>query len=81
MKLYTETGKVMTSKEYGIDYRAIIDHLGPCPGDRVEYHIDHIRPLCDFDLNDPCQVQEAMSPENFQWLLADDNLAKGRKAA
>lgn len=70
-------GKEMTSNEYGIDYIAIIEHLGPCPGDRSEYHIDHIRPLCSFDLTSHDQVREAFSPKNHQWLTAKDNMFKG----
>lgn len=31
-QMFTETGKIMNSRSYGIDYNSIIAHLGPCPG-------------------------------------------------
>lgn len=76
---YTLTGKVRTSKDYGIDYDAIIHHLGPCPGNRDDYHIDHIIALSRFDLNDPLQVKEAFAPSNHQWLTIAENIKKGNK--
>lgn len=75
-KRYAEGGKAGTSREYGIDYAAIITHLGPCPGNPREYHVDHIRPLALFDLDDPAQVRAAFAPGNHQWLRAADNLRK-----
>lgn len=78
-KLYSKTGKCGSSKKYGIDYQAIIEHLGLCPGDRNEYHIDHIRPLCSFDFDDLEQIKQAFAPENHQWLTAEENLKKGKK--
>jgi len=80
MRAYTRTGKVKTSKEYGISYAAILAHLGPCPGAREAWHIDHVRPLRSFDLSDSEQVRKAMCPENFQWLPAKVNLAKKDRA-
>jgi len=41
--------------------------------------VDHIKPLCTFDLIDPIQIKEASVPENHQWLLATENLQKGGK--
>lgn len=76
---FSATGKCKRSDEYGIDYQAIIEHLGPCPGEADQYHIDHIRPLCRFDMNDLRQIQEAFSPENHQWLQSTENLRKGSK--
>ena len=73
---YNKFGKIMTSKEYGIDYKLIIEHLKPFPKDRNLYHIDHIKPLCAFDLTNPEEVKKAMAPDNFRWLLAKDNLHK-----
>jgi len=75
---YSTTGKTKPSGEF-INYEGVINHLGPCPGDRADYHIDHIRPLCSFDFNDEDQIREAFAPENHQWLLAKDNLKKGGK--
>lgn len=54
-------------------------NLGPRPGSGQEWHIDHIRPLASFDLDDSEQVRQAFAPENHQWLPAKDNLSKGAK--
>lgn len=78
---HTETGKSRTSREYGIDYAAIIAHLGPCPGDRSLYEVDHVRPLASFDLTDPDEVREAFAPKNHQWLPAIVNRRKGAKVS
>ncbi len=72
---YSTKGKVKPSREYGIDYEAIFEHLGPCPGNGWE--IDHIIPLSLFDFNDPEQVKKAFAPENHQWLPKIDNIRKG----
>ena len=76
-KEYVNSGKVMTHKD--IDYDAIIDYLGECPGDRSKYHIDHIFPLVAFDLTNEEDFKVACHPKNHQWLLAKDNLTKQAK--
>ena len=58
------------------DYAGIIAQLGPCPGPRREYHIDHIRPLASFNLEDQTHLRQAFAPENHQWLTATENLRK-----
>lgn len=78
-KIFSTNGKTMPSDEYGIDYAAIISHLGECPGSQREWHIDHIRPLALFDFSDPEQIKLAFSPSNHQWLPAKDNLIKGSR--
>jgi vacuolar-type H+-ATPase subunit H len=78
-KRYSRNGKTRISKDYGIDYDAIFRHIGPCPGAIKDYHIDHIRPLCIFDFDDPEQVKLAFAPENHQWLPKEENLAKHSK--
>jgi len=75
---YTRTGKTRPSREYGINYKKIIDHLKPFPKDKHLYHIDHIKPLFSFNLNNPDEVRQAFAPENHQWLLAERNLTKGK---
>jgi hypothetical protein len=72
-------GKIQPSRKYGIDYQAIFAHLGPCPGERNAFHIDHIIPLVLFDFDDPKQVAAAFAPENHQWLSVDANLSKNAK--
>ena len=71
--------KTLTVAGYGIDVPAIAAHLGPCPGAASDWHIDHIKPLCTFDLSDPVQVRRAFSPRNHQWLTAFDNRVKSGK--
>lgn len=78
-KVFSKNGKIKKSSEYGIDYQAIFEYIGPCPGKKEEYHIDHIFPLSAFDFDDPIQVKIAFSPENHRWLKAKDNLRKGSK--
>lgn len=77
--MFSKNGKICSSKKYGIDYEEIIKHLGPCPGNRNEYHIDHIFPLSAFDLDNPLHVKIAFAPENHQWLKAKENLIKNDK--
>jgi len=70
-------GKITSSSKYDIDWKAVINQLLPFPKERSNYHVDHIKPLCSFDLTDPQQIKQAFAPENHQWLLAKDNLKKG----
>lgn len=77
MRLYSTTGKIMSSKKYGIDFKAIIEHLRKKPNDGNIYEADHIIPLCKFNHNDPEQVKKAWAPENFQWLTREINQWKG----
>jgi hypothetical protein len=74
---FTKTGKIKHADEYGINYEAIIKQLGPYPGPRENYHIDHIFPLIAFDLNNPIHIRAAFAPENHQWLTVNENLSKG----
>ena len=67
----------MPSKKYGINYKAIIEHLKPFPENISEFHIDHIKPLCSFNLEDPEEIKIAFAPENHQWLTIQENLSKG----
>lgn len=75
-------GKTQSSKKYGIDYKAIIEHLKPFPENIKLYHIDHILPLCSFKfINsdgsiDFEEIKKAFAPQNHQWLLAEENLKK-----
>lgn len=75
-KRYSKNGKVGSSKDYNINWQLIIEYLGPCPGERAEYHIDHIIPLSMFDFDDFKQVELAFAPENHQWLKKEENLRK-----
>ena len=76
---YTQTGKIRKSREYGIDYKAIIQYLKPFPEDFSNYEIDHIKPLCSFDLTNTDEIKQAFAPENHQWLTIKENRSKGGK--
>lgn len=77
LRVYTKTGKIMSSKKYGINFKSIIEHLKPFPQDLSKYHVDHIKPLCSFDLTNPEEVRKSFAPENHQWLTAFENISKG----
>lgn len=72
-------GKKFKASKYGVDYNTIIEHLKPFPENISQYHIDHIKPLCTFNLTDFKEIKEAFAPENHQWLLAQENLQKGSR--
>ncbi len=44
-----------------------------------KWHIDHIKPLCLFNLSDKIELMEACNYNNLQPLWAKDNLQKGKK--
>lgn len=46
---------------------------------RSEWHIDHIRPVASFDLQDPAQQRACFHYSNMQPLWARDNLQKGAR--
>ena len=79
IRIYIEEKRIINSKEFKINYKEIIEHLKPFPKDITKYHIDHIKPLCTFNLNNEEEVKKAFAPENHQWLLAEENLKKGGK--
>lgn len=51
------------------------ENYGKHPG----WQLDHIKPLCSFDLTDPQQASIAFHYTNIQPLWAKDNLVKGTK--
>ena len=79
LKRFSKTGKVKSSCEYGIDFKAIIKHLTPFPKDIKNYHVDHIIPLSLFDFNNPKHINIAFTPGNHQWLTIKENLEKNNK--
>ncbi len=85
LKKYSTTGKIKSLKEYGINMKSIIEHLKPFPKDIENYHIDHICPLVSFNFVNKDgsinleEVKKAWSPENLQWLTAEENIKKGSK--
>ena len=73
-KLMSKNGKTKSCSDYGIDFEAIYNHVGPRP--EGDWHLDHIIPLCKFNLDIPEHVRLAHLPQNLQWLPADENLSK-----
>jgi hypothetical protein len=76
---YSKSGKIMSSKKYGIDWQVIIKSLEPFPSDIENFEIDHIIPLHTFDLTNPKEIIKAFSPSNLQWLSMGENRKKGGK--
>jgi hypothetical protein len=74
---YSDNGKMMSSKRYGINWKEVIEHLKPFPINIEDYEIDHIIPLHTFNLTDIKEVKRAFSPENLQWLTKYENRSKG----
>jgi hypothetical protein len=69
-------GKKVKSRELGINYEKIHQHLGSPPQDGKKYHIDHIKPCCSFDFSNKEQVKSAFAPENLRWLPEKENWKK-----
>ncbi|MFH0806030.1 MAG: hypothetical protein V1901_04095 [Patescibacteria group bacterium] len=44
-----------------------------------EWHIDHIKPCCKFDLSNPKEQKKCFHYTNLQPLWAEENLKKGKK--
>jgi hypothetical protein len=79
LKLYSE-GKKWKASKYGIDWKLSCKKLletKPVDFSERKYHIDHIKPLCSFDLTDIEQIKQAFSTDNLQWLTAEENIRKG----
>lgn len=76
---YTKTGKIMSSKKYGIDWNKVIKGLEPFPKDIKKFEIDHKIPLHSFDLNKHEEIKRAFDPSNLQWLTMEENRRKGGK--
>ncbi len=86
---YTETGKIMTSKQYGISYKAIIEYLEPFPEDylisKSKYHIHHNKPLFTFDFINPDgstnleEVKKAWKPDNLKLVTQEEHKKIHRK--
>lgn len=58
-----ETGEMMTWENHGV----------------WGWHLDHIKPLCSFNLSDPKEVKLANHYTNLQPLWAKENIRKGGK--
>lgn len=79
IRMQVGRGHAIKVHDYGVNWHDVVQHLGPCPGKRENWHVDHVIPLSRFDLTDARQVRLAFAPENHQWLPAAENLKKSQK--
>ena len=73
---YSATGKIRSTRSYGVNFKVIIEYLGNKPNDGYEYHIDHIIPASWFNHNNPLEIKWCWSKDNLQWLRKELNLWK-----
>lgn len=75
-------GAKVAMVQVGCSFEELKRHLeaqfeaGMSWGNYGEWHVDHIRPICSFDLSDPQQQAEANHYTNLQPLWAEDNSKK-----
>lgn len=67
-------GKLYSSKKYGIDFKAIFSKVGARPS--KDYHLDHIIPICVFNLDNPDHPRLLNSPHNLRWISSNENSTK-----
>jgi len=85
LKTYSKEGKIWASSKYGINYKAIIEHLKPFPEDLSNYEIHHVKPLHTFNFINPdgsqnfLAIKEAFSPENHKWVTIEEHKEIHRK--
>lgn len=79
LKIYSKSGKTKILKEYGIDIKSIVEHLGQPPQDGKKYDVDHIFPITAFDLDNPEHIKLCWHPDNLQWLEKSKNCSKGNE--
>tara|TARA_R110002051_G_scaffold322547_1_gene413335 strand:- start:1201 stop:2217 length:1017 start_codon:yes stop_codon:yes gene_type:complete len=88
LSLYTEKGKVQSSRSYGLDYSKCINKLSKDAKEMgytleeiksMDYHVDHIIPMSIYNLEDTNEVKKCCNPENMRWLKSNDNIVKGNK--
>jgi len=83
LKNNQKTGSAV--KDLGCSIEELKNHLenlfqeGMSWDNRSEWHIDHIKPLASFDLNNRVELLKACHYTNLQPLWAKDNLIKGAK--
>jgi hypothetical protein len=76
---YSKTGKIMSSKKYGINWEKVIDGLKPFPENIKNFEIDHIQPLHSFNLENKEEIKKAFDSSNLQWLTINENRRKSGK--
>ncbi len=76
---YILAKKFLTTKKYGVDYKAIIEHLKPIPKNLSNYEIHHIKPLFTFNFVNKDgstnleEVKKAFTPKNHQLLTIEEH--------
>jgi len=84
LKRNSKTGSAVRdlgcSIDYFMEYIANKFQEGMTWDNHGEWHLDHIKPLYQFDLTDREQLLEALHYTNYQPLWAIDNLRKNRYA-
>ena len=73
-KNHSINGKLYSSKKYGINFKEIFTKLGSRPGQ--DYHLDHIIPVCVFNLDNPEHPRLLNSPHNLRWISSTENTFK-----
>lgn len=81
LNCYLRCFNIPKDNKYKIKWNEIIEYLLkilPSNFNPKLYHIDHIKPLCSFDLTKEDELKKAFAPENHQWLLASENMKKAK---
>jgi len=73
-KIYSLNDKQYSSKKYGINFKEIFAKVGVRPS--KSHQLDHIIPICVFNLDIPEHVRLLNSPNNLRWTSSKDNLVK-----
>lgn len=80
IETYNKYNKIFPPKsERGLKINMIVNNLMinlPKDFKDKKYQIDHIEPLCSFDLSKKEDFNKAFAPDNHRWLLAEDNRKK-----
>ena len=65
----------------GCSYSQWAQHLGLCEGDTLDSsrHLDHIIPVCAYNLNDPEDLKNCFNYQNTQILTDKENGSKGHQ--
>ena len=88
LSLYSDKGKILSSRSYDVDYQKCIKHLereAEILGYSImelkdkNYQIDHIIPCSLYNLNNKTEVARCWNPSNLRWLHAKENIIKGNR--
>lgn len=75
---YFNKGLLPNKVDKQINWKEVCEHLDKTkPDNWQEYHIDHIKPLCSYDLTNQEELRAANHYTNLQWLTPFENLSKG----